>query len=128
MGGSGRGISDARQGKADIGMVSRAPGESERDLSGLPIARDGVAIIGHKDNPVSALSDRQLLDIYSGKIANWRQVGGRDALLHVLAGPPEGGSNCSAITCNCPTSRSRPRGGLGLTPSASRRWPPIRTP
>lgn len=93
MGGSGRGISDARQGKADIGMVSRALGESERDLTGMPIARDGVAIIVHKDNPVSALSDRQLLDIYSGKIANWRQVGGRDAPLNMLAGPPEGASS-----------------------------------
>ncbi|MDP3844191.1 MAG: phosphate ABC transporter substrate-binding protein [Oxalobacteraceae bacterium] len=93
MGGSGRGISDARQGKADIGMVSRALGERERDLTGMPIARDGVAIIVHKDNPVSALSDRQLLDIYSGKIANWRQVGGRDAPLHMLAGPPEGASS-----------------------------------
>ena len=93
LGGSGRGISDARSGKADIGMVSRVLGETERDLHGMSIARDGVAVIVHKDNPVSALSDRQLLDIYSGKIANWRQVGGRDAPLHVLAGPPEGGSS-----------------------------------
>jgi len=93
MGGSGRGVSDARQGKADIGMVSRALGETERDLYGIPIARDGVAIIVHKDNPVNSLSDRQLVDIYSGKITNWRQVGGRDAPLQVLAGPPEGGSS-----------------------------------
>lgn len=93
MGGSGKGISDVRQGKADIGMVSRALGESERDLAGMPVARDGVAVIVHKDNPVNVLSDRQLLDIYSGKIANWRQVGGRDAPMHILAGPPEGGSS-----------------------------------
>lgn len=93
MGGSGRGISDARQGKADIGMVSRSLGEAERDLYGLPIGRDGVALIVNKDNPVTALSDRQLLDIYSGKIANWRQVGGGDAPMQVLAGPAEGGSS-----------------------------------
>lgn len=93
MGGSGRGISDARQGKADIGMVSRALGESEHDLYGMPIARDGVTLIVHKDNPVNSLSERQLLDIYSGKIANWRQVGGRDAPMQILAGPPEGGSS-----------------------------------
>ena len=93
MGGSGRGISDARQGKAEIGMVSRALGESEHDLYSIPIARDGVAVIVHKDNPIKALSDRQLLDIYSGKIANWRQVGGRDAPLQALAGAQEGGSS-----------------------------------
>lgn len=93
MGGSGRGISDVRQGKADIGMVSRTLGETERDLYSIPIARDGVAVIVHRDNPVNALSDRQLLDIYTGKIANWRQVGGRDAAMHILAGGPEGGSS-----------------------------------
>lgn len=93
MGGSGRGIGDARAGKADIGMVSRALGEMERDLHGISIARDGVAVIVHKDNPVSALGDRQLLDIYSGKIANWRQVGGGDTPLHALAGGPEGASS-----------------------------------
>lgn len=93
MGGSGRGISDARQGKAEIGMVSRTLGESEHDLYAMPIARDGVAVIVHKDNPVNALSDRQLLDIYSGKLTNWRQVGGRDEPLQALAGPPEGASS-----------------------------------
>lgn len=93
MGGSGRGISDARQGKADIGMVSRALGEGERDLYSMPIARDGVAIIVHQENPVNSLSDRQLVDIYSGRIANWRQVGGSDAPLRALAAPPEGGSS-----------------------------------
>lgn len=93
MGGSGRGISDARQGKAEIGMVSRTLGESEHDLYAMPIARDGVAVIVHKDNPVNALSDRQLLDIYSGKLTNWRQVGGRDVPLQALAGPPEGASS-----------------------------------
>lgn len=92
MGGSGRGVSDARLGKADIGMVSRALGETEHDLSAMPIARDGVTLIVHKDNPLSALSDRQLLDVYTGKIANWRQLGGRDAALHVLASPQTGGS------------------------------------
>jgi len=93
MGGSGRGIGDARSGKADIGMVSRTLDETERDLHSISIARDGVAVIVHKENPIVSLGDRQLLDIYSGKIANWRQVGGRDTPLHALAGPPEGGSS-----------------------------------
>ncbi len=80
-GGSGRGLTDARQGKADIGMVSRALGEAEQDLVGLPIARDGVAVVVHKDNPVRSLSDAQVVGIYTGKLTNWKQVGGRDALI-----------------------------------------------
>lgn len=85
-GGSGRGLADARQGKADIGMVSRALGEAEQDLVGLPIARDGVAVVVHKDNPVRSLSDAQVVSIYTGKLTNWKQVGGRDApILTVVA-------------------------------------------
>jgi len=85
-GGSGRGLADARQGKADIGMVSRALGEAEQDLVGLPIARDGVAVVVHKDNPVRSLSDAQVAGIYTGKLTNWKQVGGRDVrILTVVA-------------------------------------------
>lgn len=84
-GGSGRGIADARQGKANIGMVSRALGETNPDLHGLPIARDGVAVVVHKDNPVRTLSDAQIVGIYTGKLANWKQVGGRDAAIFTVA-------------------------------------------
>jgi len=83
-GGSGRGISDAREGKADIGMCSRALTDREKDLQGFPIARDGVCLILHASNPVSALKSRQIADIYTGKVTNWKAVGGRDARIAVL--------------------------------------------
>lgn len=92
-GGSGLGISDLRQGRADIGMVSRVLGEAERDLHGVPIARDGVTVIVHKDNPVQALSDEQMIDIFTGRAANWKEVGGRDAPVLVLAGGADRGSS-----------------------------------
>jgi len=84
-------VSDTRAGKSDIGMVARVLTENERDLQGIPIARDGVAVIVQRDNPVNGLSDQQLADIYSGKVVNWRQVGGRDAPLHVLTSGTESG-------------------------------------
>jgi phosphate transport system substrate-binding protein len=93
LGGSGRGILDAREGKVDIGMVSRALDAAENDLHGTPIARDGVALIVHRDNPVRQLTQAQLFQLYTGAIANWRQLGGRNAPLKVLAGPAEGGSS-----------------------------------
>ncbi|WP_256678074.1 substrate-binding domain-containing protein [Fischerella major] len=46
-GGSSRGISDARQGVADIGMVSRAFKPEQKDLKAFSIARDGVMMILH---------------------------------------------------------------------------------
>lgn len=83
-GGSGRGIADTRQGKADIGMASYALTDKEGDLYGFPIARDGVCLILHRDNPVRTLSDRQVVDIFTGRIVNWKKVGGRDAPVTVL--------------------------------------------
>jgi len=83
-GGSSRGIADARQGLADIGMVSRGLKEDERDLSAFPIARDGVCIILHQDNPVRVLTDDQVIAIYTGKVTNWKAIGGIDAPITVV--------------------------------------------
>jgi phosphate transport system substrate-binding protein len=83
-GGSSRGINDTRNGLNDIGMVSRPLKSDEKDLIGFPIARDGVTIILHKDNPVTRLSNDQIIDIYTGKITRWKAVGGRDAAITVV--------------------------------------------
>ena len=83
-GGSSRGGADARQGLADIGMVSRAMKEDERDLTAFPVARDGVCPILHHENPVQALTDEQVIAIYTGKITNWKAVGGMDAPITVV--------------------------------------------
>ncbi len=83
-GGSSRGVADIRQGLADIGMVSRAMKDDEKDLHAFPIARDGVGIILRKDNPVQALTDEHIVAIYTGKITNWKDVGGKDATITVV--------------------------------------------
>lgn len=83
-GGSSRGIADARQGVADIGMVSRTLKENENDLQAFSIAKDGVSVILHKENPISALSDQQVVDIYTKQVTNWKAVGGKDAPITVV--------------------------------------------
>ncbi len=83
-GGSSRGITDAREGLAAIGMVSRALKSDEKDLLAFTIAHDGVGIIVHKDNPVTELSNAQIVAIYTGKITHWNNVGGRDAPITVV--------------------------------------------
>jgi phosphate transport system substrate-binding protein len=84
-GGSSRGIADARQGLADIGMVSRGLKPEEKDLLPYTIAKDGICIILHKSNPISALNDSQLVSIYTGKITNWKMLGGKDAPITVVS-------------------------------------------
>ena len=83
-GGSTRGIQDIRTGLADIGMVSRALKAAEKDLSAYTIALDGICIILHNSNPVPALSADQIRDIYTGKIRNWRELGGPDNPITVV--------------------------------------------
>lgn len=76
-GGSSRGVADARNGRADIGMVSRAARSDEADLKWTLVANDGLAIIVHRDNPVAALGADQVKALYRSEIADWAAVGGK---------------------------------------------------
>lgn len=86
-GGSAAGITAAESVTADIGMSSRnlKEKELERGLWWTEIARDGLAVIVHPDNPVIDLTFEQIRDIYAGKILNWNQVGGKSAKIHLIA-------------------------------------------
>ena len=83
-GGSSRGIADARSGVADIGMASRPLKIKEKDLFAHEIAYDGIALILNAQNPVSELTDQEIIAIYTGDIDNWRQVGGPDQAITVI--------------------------------------------
>jgi phosphate transport system substrate-binding protein len=76
-GGSGKGISDLRGGISDIAMVSRQLADNERDLFAFALCRDGAAIVVHRSNPLKGLSSRQLSDVLTGKITDWKQLGVR---------------------------------------------------
>ncbi len=82
-GGATRGIRDAVAGKVDIGGSCRMslPGSKKSELyaSLHPVAWDALSIIAHPSNPVNNLSMQQIRAIYTGRITNWKQVGGRDA-------------------------------------------------
>lgn len=49
------------------------------ELEITPIALDGFVFITHKDNPIDSLTVEQVQGIYSGKITNWKELGGEDA-------------------------------------------------
>lgn len=83
-GGSSRGIADVRQRVADIGMVSRAAKPEDQDLQFHTIAKDGVVMIVHHDNPIQKLTHQQITDLYTGKINNWQAVGGKSGPITVV--------------------------------------------
>ncbi len=83
-GGSTRGVNDAREGLADVGMVSRSLSTTEQDLTGHTIALDGVGVMLNSANSVKSLSKEQLIKIYTGVITNWSEVGGSDGKITVV--------------------------------------------
>ncbi len=84
-GGATRGIRDTSALKVDIGGSCRMslPETDRTELyaSLHPVAWDALAIIVHKSNPIKNMTTEQIRDIYSGKITNWKQLGGQDAPL-----------------------------------------------
>jgi phosphate transport system substrate-binding protein len=89
--GSGGGIAAVRDRSADIGMVSRALTENEKALFGFPIARDGAGLLVHASNPVKGLTAQQAAGVFTGRIRNWKAVGGKDLPLFTIAPPKQGG-------------------------------------
>ena len=88
-GGSSVGVKAAGQGTSDIGMASREIKESESaefpKLNVVVIARDGIAIVANADVTVSDLTVEQVRDIFSGKITNWKDLGGEDENIIVVS-------------------------------------------
>ena len=84
--GSGAGLEALAGGKTDIGNASRSLKDGEKQSGAVEniVAVDGIAVITHKDNTVSDLTAQQLTDIYTGKITNWKDLGGADEAIVVL--------------------------------------------
>ena len=85
-GGSGVGAQQVGKGLVDIGNTGRAlkASEASQGLISFPFAIDGVAVILHPENPINALTQQQVIDIYSGKITNWKTLGGEDRSINIF--------------------------------------------
>ncbi len=94
-GDSGVGINSARSGSVDIGTSSRDLTSSEaQGLSQYVIGQDTLSIIVNPSNPVNDLSLDQVAGIYTGKITNWSQVGGKNG--NIVPQTREAGSGTRA--------------------------------
>ena len=91
-GGSGVGIAALINGSTDIANASRPikPGEMDQikekykaNVLEIACTKDGLSVFLNKENKVSELTIEQLGNIYSGKITNWKEVGGDDAKIRL---------------------------------------------
>ncbi|MCJ7552273.1 MAG: PstS family phosphate ABC transporter substrate-binding protein [Ignavibacteriaceae bacterium] len=83
-GGSGTGVAAMLNGTTDLANSSRELKESEFEKAAelgiapnvIEVALDGLAVIVHPDNGIESLTLKQVSDLFSGKVKNWKQVGG----------------------------------------------------
>lgn len=92
-GGSGVGVAALISGSTDIANSSRpmkskevtqAKGKGINPVAYF-VANDGIAIIVNNSNSVKDLSLKQLKEIYTGKITNWNQLGGKNLPIVVIS-------------------------------------------
>lgn len=100
-GGTKLGIDDLINDRCDIAAASRnlRPDESKllAEYYGslalvYLIAKDGLSIFVNPNNIVNDLTVDQIRDIFSGKINNWKQVGGKDTVISVVTRNPNSGT------------------------------------
>ena len=100
-GGSGTGITAIINGTTDIADSSREMKQQEKDdakAKGIEVvenkvALDGIAVVVNKDNKVGELSVDQLADIFSGKITDWKDVGGDPGQIVILSRESNSGTH-----------------------------------
>jgi phosphate transport system substrate-binding protein len=101
--GSDGGVRVVGTGEAPIGRVARRPTAEEQSKYGAfqytEFARVPVAFVVSAQAGVRNLSEQQICDLYSGRITNWKAVGGKDLPVDVQA-RPEDGSNMRTIRQN----------------------------
>ena len=99
--GSGAGIAALIDSTTDLCQSSRLIKSSEIDQARakgvepyeIIVASDGLAVVVNPANPISEITIEQLSAIYSGKITNWKDVGGNDATIVALARDTNSGTH-----------------------------------
>ncbi len=92
-GGSGTGIAAMINGTVDIANASREMKAEEiaaAQANGITpvehtVAQDAIAVVVNPRNPVNKLTLQQISDIYTGRIRNWREVGGENRPIVLLS-------------------------------------------
>ena len=91
--GTAAGFSALKDGSCDVAMATHRLSAADAKIFGPGVINDGsenkvgmdaVAVVTHKDNPVSALTLEQVGAIFSGEVSNWAELGGPSAPIKVF--------------------------------------------
>ncbi|MBP1989425.1 phosphate ABC transporter substrate-binding protein [Paenibacillus eucommiae] len=93
-GGSGKGVKDVADGNSDIGNsdVEYSAEYNDKGLVDHIVSIAPFALIVNKDVTVDNLTKQQAADIFTGKVTNWKEVGGSDLKITLIQRPDGSGS------------------------------------
>ncbi|MFH1612819.1 MAG: phosphate ABC transporter substrate-binding protein [bacterium] len=92
-GGSGNGIASLLNKTCDIASSSRKIEQEELEIAKnkqvefkeFIVGMDGIVVVIHPSNPIEKLTISQLSDVFTGKITNWKELGGKNAKIVILS-------------------------------------------
>ncbi len=122
-GGSGTGLTQVSQGSVDIGdsdifAKAKLNAADVAKVEDHQVCVIGFAVVTSKDVKVTNLTKQQVQDIFTGKITNWKDVGGQDLKINVVHRPSSSGTRATFADTFLPTGVAE-NDSIGTTQDSS---------
>lgn len=101
-GGSGTGLTQVLDGTVNIGnsdvyAKDKLTAEQAKELVDHKVIAQGFGIVVNKESGITNLTKTQIKDIFSGKVKNWKEVGGKDMEILVIHRPASSGTRATFV-------------------------------